>query len=223
MPVQKAVTAYTFDELDEKAKNRAREKAREHACDYAWWDTLYEDADTIAELMGIEIDRRKQRNRAGQTRDHGPDIQFSGFASQGDGASFTGTWKHKVGAPAAVREHAPEDEKLHNIADTLDRLGKEIGENMRATITRGRYGGSYVHEHMVEIDLEDMDETTDSQPRDTNEQEKAIADTLRAYMKWIYRQLEAEYEYLTSDEAVDEMIEANEYLFTEAGSRCAVL
>jgi len=34
---------------------------------------------------------------------------------------------------------------------------------------------------------------------------------------WLYRQLEAEYDHLTSDEAVEEGIVINEYTFTDAG------
>lgn len=37
--------------------------------------------------------------------------------------------------------------------------------------------------------------------------------------RWLYRQLEREYDYLSSDEAVDETIAANEYTFTAAGRR----
>jgi len=35
----------------------------------------------------------------------------------------------------------------------------------------------------------------------------------------LLNQLQSEYEYLTSDECVVEMLNANEYLFTEAGER----
>lgn len=38
-------------------------------------------------------------------------------------------------------------------------------------------------------------------------------------MRWIYRALEAEYEYQDSDGQVDETIKANEYEFEEDGSR----
>lgn len=38
-------------------------------------------------------------------------------------------------------------------------------------------------------------------------------------MRWIYRSLEAEYEYRQSDAVVDEDIRANEYEFTEGGER----
>lgn len=46
-----------------------------------------------------------------------------------------------------------------------------------------------------------------------------LRDALRSSMRWIYRQLEKENEYLTSDEHVDENIRANEYEFTEDGDR----
>ncbi len=218
MPVQKTVTAYTFEELSEEAKKRAREKARDINTDDGWYEHTIEDADTIAALMGIELDRRSYRTKTGEKKESGaPDIQFSGFACQGDGASFTGSWTWKEGGPEAVRQHAPQDEKLHAIADELDGIGSALGANIRATIHRTSQ--HYAHEHTVSIDLEDLDETSESEPRFTDEQEKEVAAALRAYMEWIYRQLEQEYEYLTSDEAIDETLIANEYLFTVNGSR----
>ena len=39
----------------------------------------------------------------------------------------------------------------------------------------------------------------------------------KAFARWYYRQLENEYEYLNSDESVDDLIRANEYTFTESG------
>jgi hypothetical protein len=49
--------------------------------------------------------------------------------------------------------------------------------------------------------------------------EVIIINALRDLAKWLYRQLEQEYDYLTSDEAVDEMLIANSYTFTEEGRR----
>ena len=42
---------------------------------------------------------------------------------------------------------------------------------------------------------------------------------LRDLARWLYRQLEAEYYHLASDEAIEEGIIVNEYTFTEAGRR----
>lgn len=53
----------------------------------------------------------------------------------------------------------------------------------------------------------------------TADAEDAVSEALRDLARWLYRRLEREYDYLSSDEAVDETIEANEYTFTEAGRR----
>lgn len=47
--------------------------------------------------------------------------------------------------------------------------------------------------------------------------ELIIVDALRNLANWLYRQLEQEYEHLTSDESVDEMLLVNGYTFTEEG------
>lgn len=49
--------------------------------------------------------------------------------------------------------------------------------------------------------------------------ESTITDLLHDLARWLYRQLEQEYEYLSSDAAVDEAVLANGYTFTESGRR----
>ena len=49
--------------------------------------------------------------------------------------------------------------------------------------------------------------------------EEIVVEALRDLARWLYRQLEAEYDHLTSDEAVDEGIIINEYTFTDGGRR----
>ena len=46
-----------------------------------------------------------------------------------------------------------------------------------------------------------------------------MTEALRDLARWLYRQLQAEYDHLTSDEAIEEGIIVNEYRFTEAGRR----
>lgn len=51
---------YTFDELNDAAKERARERYREGALDYDWWDFLYKDAGRIGlEITGFDLGGRK--------------------------------------------------------------------------------------------------------------------------------------------------------------------
>lgn len=44
-----------------------------------------------------------------------------------------------------------------------------------------------------------------------------MTEALRDLARWLYRQLQAEYDHLTSDEAIEEGIIANQYTFTEGG------
>jgi len=53
----------------------------------------------------------------------------------------------------------------------------------------------------------------------TADAEETVIEALRDLARWLYRQLEREYDYLSSDEAVDETIIANDYTFTEPGRR----
>ena len=51
------------------------------------------------------------------------------------------------------------------------------------------------------------------------EADDTVTEALRDLARWLYRQLEREYDYQTSDAMVDEAIAANDYTFTEAGRR----
>ena len=53
----------------------------------------------------------------------------------------------------------------------------------------------------------------------TEDAEEIVTEALRDLARWLYRQLEAEYDHLTSDEAIEEGIIANAYTFTERGRR----
>jgi hypothetical protein len=53
----------------------------------------------------------------------------------------------------------------------------------------------------------------------TADAEDVVTEALRDLARWLYRQLEREYDYLSSDEMVDETIFANGYTFTEIGGR----
>lgn len=195
MPQTIETTVYTFDELDDDAKDKAREWYREGAFDYEWWDCTYEDAKECGRLIGIEINK----------------IYFSGFSCQGDGACFEGSYQYAKGADKAIRDHAPQDSRLHGIADDLQTIQRV---NFYGLEARVKQRGHYSHEMCTEIDV--FDKNGDSASADT---EEAIKDVLRDFMRWIYRQLETEYEYLDSDEQVDDSIRANEYTFTKKGAR----
>lgn len=53
----------------------------------------------------------------------------------------------------------------------------------------------------------------------TADAEEDVSEALRDLARWLYRRLEGEYEHLTLDEAIDEMLRLNEYSFTADGVR----
>ena len=46
-----------------------------------------------------------------------------------------------------------------------------------------------------------------------------MIEAIRALARWLYRQLECEYDCLTSDDAVDQAIAINQWSFTARGKR----
>ena len=182
---------------------------RDFNATHDWWDSVYDDFHQICEVMGIELDKNEPC--------------FSGFWSQGDGASWTGRYRAQALslntrsgytptydlAPAKIREYCG-DEEIHRIADELCLLCRIYGP-VYAKVSR--HSSHYAHSNTMQIgeweyyDDLDMDEV-DSDILDHIEQTLICLFTDLA--DWLYSSLEREHEYLTSDEAVIESLEANE-------------
>lgn len=192
---------YSFDELSDEAKQRALENHAHDLVEYDdWYRYVYEDAKQAGAHLGIFI---KQ-------------IYFSGFWSQGDGACFDGSYSWETGCCRKIREYAPQDEWLHRIADTLRDIQRPALYVLSATVT---HSGHYYHEHCTSIDVTFTD-SMDCGCLDGDEAELAgaeLAEALRDFMRWIYRRLEDEYDYLTSEETVAEHLRDNGFEFDEDG------
>lgn len=199
------ITVYEFDELNERAKERAREWFREASSSDEWWDSVYEDAEQCGKLLGIDIKARKKNNPKSPNV---PCIWFSGFYSQGDGASFEGYYSHSPDAASKITSHAPNDSELASIAATLDELQAKHGNQITASISQS---GRYCHAMSMGVDVSIDGDDADS------ETEEAIKEAMRDFARWIYTSLRKEYEWINSDETVDENIRANEYKFLESG------
>lgn len=199
-------TVFQFDELEDEAKEKAREWYREG--DEFFCEYVYKDVATIADILGIDLRQRPVKLMNGQTR-YDPAIYYSGFWSQGDGACFEGDYRYKAGAAKAIREYAPQDTELHRIADQLQAVQRQNFYQLRATCS---HSGRYYHSGCMSVDVYRYDEKS-------HDAEDDIAQLLRDFADWIYAQLEKEYEYQNSDDTVDENIRANEYEFYENGER----
>lgn len=204
------IKIFKYSELSDEAKAKAREWYRDQnlPVDHEF---IYDDAVTVAEMMGIEIATKPVKLMNGSTRQD-PAIYYSGFWSQGDGASFEGGYSYRKGGLKAIKAYAPKDEELHKIAEALQDVQKRCFYRLTASISQR---GLYYHSGTVYADCE----YSGDDYRDIDDQDcEDVQDQMRAFADWIYSKLEAEYEYQSSDTAVEEMIIANEYEFTVDGS-----
>lgn len=74
----------------------------------------------------------------------------------------------------------------------------------------------YYHEYCMAISVERDSPVYQDMTADA---EDAVIEALRDPVHWLYRQLEREHDYQTSDEVVDDSIRVNEYIFTASGRR----
>jgi hypothetical protein len=193
--ITETINVFPFDELSDEAKEKAREKFREWEGETFSDMVDYEDFISIGKMLGIEINAK--------------DIAWRGFWSQGDGASFTGSFAYAKGMRKAIRAYAPSDSELHELADNLADLQRRNFYRLNGRIDR--MSSHYVHENTMTVDAYNGERYADS---DTESETK---DIMRRLAQWFYRSLESEYEWRLADEQIDETIRANEYEFTEDG------
>jgi len=195
----KQTDVYSFDELDDEAKERAIEWYRNGNLDYEWWDCTFEDVKEIGKILGIQVDR----------------IYFSGFSSQGDGACFEGSYEYAKGSVKKIKEYAPKDAELHKIALGLQQIQRLHFYQLGATV---KQKGHYMHAYCTDIYVcDEWESSMINYSKSFVETEERVSELLRDFMHWIYKRLETEYDWLQSEEQVIEGIKANELEFTEDG------
>lgn len=212
MPEIIQTIVYRLDELGDTAKDRARAWYRDGQFDHDWYEPVYEDFERICVLLGITLDTRSVRLFGGGTREK-PCIYFSGFYCQGDGACFEGRYAYRPKSVAAIRAYAPNDVELHRIALVLACAQRRNFYQLTVAI---KHRGRYHHEHTMVIDVERYSPAGQNVAPNSGDD---LVEALRDLARWLYRALEAEHDYQTSDASVDEMIAANAYTFTENGLR----
>lgn len=193
---------YSFSELSEEAKEKAISSVRdnEHYLSYDWYDGVYSDFKMIAAIVGIDI----------------TEIYFSGFCSQGDGACFTGNYSFNKGSLKNIKQYAPKDHRLHAIVKSLQEVQSNYFYKLSAQIT---HNDRYYHSNSVSIGVNHENENLTLPYTKNYRDGTGVDEALRGLMDWLYSTLEKEHDYLMSDEAVVEHIEANELEFWGSGKQ----
>lgn len=179
----KTITLYSFKELSREAQKKALEKYRDINTPDFWHDYIIDDEKETLATQGFEDAK----------------IYYTGFWSQGDGASFEATlnWpKYYATLPKALQE------KWKGYTGEKEIVGG---------ITKRSY--QYEHEYTMGVSLE----CNDNSNAPDGLEDRVLQDA-REEAKRIYKRLQKEYEYLTSDEMIIEAFEANGYTFREDGT-----
>lgn len=211
--------AFQFKDLDDKAKERAREKMSEWQVDHSWWEHIYDDAVHAMATISIEVGEKANRTAAGQIIKD-PSIWFSGFGSQGDGCSFEGVLyvARLKECTVKAKAYAPLDTDFHALALRAEGIFDTIIVEQ-------------VRQRMLSVeDHPDCHEAAtfliSSGPRGHTtelnygsgipiELEKTIDSWLKDVAAWIYDLLEKEYDHLISEESLNAACEG--YTFDEGG------
>lgn len=210
------IVTHKFKELPEDIQGKVIEKNRDIHVNFDWWDYTIQNWKEKLSAIGFD----------------GADIRWSGFWSQGDGASFTAYCDtQKILDSLLVCQE-------ENVGDLNKwRLWFELAENGLIKFDMNRISSHYVHENTVEGVLhEDFSGLNSNmwyppnpekpyeftsifeQKCHLRELEEIFCSFCKELFKEIYRSLEEEYDYLTSDDCIKEYLENHDTEYDEWGN-----
>jgi len=168
----KETKVYPFGELSDEAKEKAVSELWDINAYPEWWQSIYEDAETVKlKLTEFEIDR--------------------GSYCRGEFIEYA-----KDTANAIIENHGPD-------CETYKTAQKYVEDSAKLYM-----------KYPVILDDEGFD---DNEHERDIEQIEIDDEFLKSILEDYRVMLQKEYEYLSSEAAIIETIEANEYEFTEDG------
>lgn len=212
------VEIYKYGELSESAQQKAREWYIE-GMDYEWWEGAYEMAIEDGKEKGFYIDK----------------IFFSGFHSQGDGASWTGQvdvrqWletheKDSIGLSAwcqlvqedIISKHVKVEANNAHYCHESTMNFSDVEDNCEFTDDEAMQLPSIFKGMSIATVFDLIVNDPDCQYKDVDGITNAITESGRGYAVEIYSMLKQEYEYLCSEEMMIDHFDANDYHFTNEG------
>lgn len=214
MPKTHTVTTYDYDELDDKARTRARDWYRNlQQDDPDWAEFTIEDAVRMGGILGIEFDHSPIPLMGGGTRPE-PHIYYQ-LHTQGSGAYFEGRYSYAAAAATTIKAEAPQDTELRRIARELHQLQRKHAYRLTARV---KHQGQATYSRATYIEVYKGDE--ELSPEELGVDEPAaqeLRQLLRDFMDWIYEQLHAEWDSRQTDEYIEAQLKDGDYEFTKEG------
>ena len=206
-----------FEELDQRAKDNAIHLYGEPPDD--WYECLYDSFKEEGFAKGFIID----------------DIQFSGFSSQGDGASWTGRVHLMPFIEHFVTHEHPEFSRYTVLMELLrnDWVDPTMGvsrksfyyihsgtmsyDSIRCYASLGEDNGDVIEHGILQgASVHELDQAIDTERLVCELEEFAIR-MAREYADEIYKALREEYEGYTSEDCFKELIYINGWRFNNKG------
>jgi hypothetical protein len=199
MPTIVEVKVYKFEELNDKAKEVAREWMRDADAQ----DSFQSEA--ITDSFTYWLDEEKLPS---------DDIRWSLSCCQGDGVAFYGT--------VDLEEYLTKN-KLRTKYRSLIKYNKDYG--IKVEIEKSQSFHRYDHWNTMRIEVNQEDFNHDPTPQMYSlmgDLEKHLRDKCIAMSSHLETKGYEQLDYNRSDEVVDESINANEYDFEECGRRTTI-
>lgn len=190
MTIINTIYSKSFADLDDAQKVKAIDIMRE-----------LENQDTTPYWSQDLVNNMKER-----LVDYGindADIQWQGFCSQGDGASISTDDIQ----PEKFLRKVKAWSKFRNLRKFIN------NDSLSLAVSRGNY--RYSHEYCVsgEVNVSYYEDVTPRQEAAVEELQSLITEVIRELSRELYKALESENDYHQTDEALTELIDANDYHF----------
>jgi hypothetical protein len=218
-------TTYTYEQLDDNAKEKVKAWWYEHGLWDRWYEDTYEQYKEEGYELGFLIGK----------------MYFSGFYSQGDGAS----WSGQIDIVAWLRAHTEDsiarEAWIQLINEGWAEKHMPVGQDGRychsGTMSVAYWDGMIgdpesiqdlepshqlmqqesIFKGMNALDLLNLITSSDFDLKSMADIADALKESAKDYADKLYKQLREEYEYLTSEENLIESCDANDWKFNNEG------
>jgi len=191
-----------YEELPQSRKDKLIEEHRHNEVECDWWECAFEDFVRLCEMIGVSVAIRSRATSGMKFRYY--DISFD--LGRGSKVAFVSSYRHEPKGYAAVKENYPEF--LSELDDMLVLQATRRLNGLEYISGRSTMSGQ--ENQMSEIAEDYFDFYDPASVAQFRHAEKVFDEFIGSLGQWLYKNLEAEYEYMTSDECIEERLIEND-------------